>query len=171
MVWVGDSRAYLWRSGSLRRISRDHSYMEVLRDSSGLTEAQIRTHPQVSRHADARAWQSGASSVRVELRAGDWLLLCSDGLNDELDDSEMAALLKVNPSPEDAVARLVDAALAKGGRDNISVVAVSLSSEDVPSRWPRLRKIANARPWLPAMLGVATALVLGMLILYLVRGS
>ncbi len=146
--------------------------MEVLRDSSGLTEAQIRTHPQ--RHLVTQTLGHGdpvASTARVELRAGDILILCSDGLHDELDDSEMAALLKVNPSPEDAVARLVDAALAKGGRDNISVVAVSLSSEDVPSRWPGLRKIANARPWLPAMLGVATALVLGMLILYLVRGS
>ena len=166
IVWVGDSRAYLWRRGVVRRLSRDHSYVELLRDSQGITEAEIRVHPQ--RNLVTQTLGIGAavpSSASLELRANDWLLLCSDGLNDELDDDEIAAYLRRSNTPDDAVVTLVNAALAKGGRDNVSVVIVAIGRDDVPNRWRELR----SRSWFPAMVGVIGALVLGSLLLFYLR--
>jgi protein phosphatase len=170
-VWVGDSRAYLWRARKLQRISRDHSVDEMLRVAGQHSEAEIRAHPQ--RKLLTQTLGHGdpvASSASIDLRAGDWLILCSDGLHDELDDAEIAALLGTMPSPDDAVVQLVDAANAKGGRDNISVVVVAISDDDLPSRWGRLRRFANKAPWLPALAGVAVALLVVSLILLFLRG-
>jgi serine/threonine protein phosphatase PrpC len=155
VVWVGDSRAYLWRSGRLQRLTRDHSYVEMLRDSSGITEADIRVHRQ--RNLVTQTLGIGApvpSSAHVDLRANDWLMLCSDGLHDELDDDEIAAQLRSGRAPDDTVIMLVDAALANGGRDNVSVVLIAFAGDD-------LTGTRSARPWFPAVLGVVCALVLG----------
>jgi protein phosphatase len=161
IVWVGDSRAYLWRSGMLRRLTRDHSYVELLRDSSGLSEAEIRVHPQRNLVTQTLGIGSPApSSARIGLRANDWLMLCSDGLHDELDDDEIAAQLHGARTPDDAVIKLVEAALAKGGRDNVSVLIVAFGAEDLP------RAPASRRPWLPAVLGAVCALVLGTLLFF-----
>lgn len=167
VVWVGDSRAYLWRRGAIRRVSRDHSYVELLRDTTDLSEEQIRTHPQKNLvtqtlgHGDPVPAQA-----YVDLRPRDWLMLCSDGLNDELSDDEIAALLRGSATPDDAVVQLVDAALAKGGRDNVSVVIVALSGDDLPDRWRRWWRIARAQAWFPAVLGVVAALLLASLLLF-----
>jgi protein phosphatase len=161
VAWVGDSRAYLWRSGKLRRLTKDHSYVETLRDSTGLTEVQIRVHPQ--RNLVTQTLGIGApapSLARIVLHANDWLLLCSDGLHDELDDAEIAAQLRTGRTLDDTVIKLVDAALAKGGRDNVSVVLVAFGSDDLPG-------VAMVRqPWFPAVLGAVCALVLGTLLLF-----
>jgi PPM family protein phosphatase len=173
VVWVGDSRSYLWRAGTLKRVSRDHSMMEMLRDAGELSEAQVQTHPQ--RHVVTQTLGHGepvASSVRVELRGNDWMILCSDGLHDELDDAELSTLLEESETPDDAVVRLVDAALAKGGRDNISVVVIRFSYDDLgirQRRWPRLRRFVVAQRWAPALLGIAVALLLGLLVLLMLR--
>jgi len=161
IVWVGDSRAYLWRSGVLRRLTRDHSYVELLRDSSGLTEAEIRDHPQ--RNLVTQTLGIGApvpASARIDLRANDWLMLCSDGLHDELDDAEIAVQLRGTRTPDDAVMKLVDAALAKGGRDNVSVLIVAFGSEDL------LDAPVSRQPWFPAVLGAVCALVLGTVLFF-----
>jgi PPM family protein phosphatase len=164
VVWVGDSRAYLFRRGTLRPISRDHSFVELLRDSDGISEAEIRAHP----HRNLVTQTLGIgdavpSTVDIELRPGDWLMLCSDGLNDELEDSEIAAHLRRSRNPQMAVSDLVDAALAKGGRDNVSVVIVAIDADDVP------RKSQRARAWLPTILGVVGALLLGSVLLFWLR--
>jgi PPM family protein phosphatase len=166
IVWVGDSRSYLWRAGALRRMSRDHSVVELLRDAGELSEAQIQTHPQ--RHVVTQTLGHGdpvPSTAHFELRGGDWVILCSDGLHDELDDAEISELLANSPTIDDAVSRLVDAGLAKGGRDNISVVAVAVSYDDLPARRRRLSGIAIP----PAVLGVVAALLLGIVLLLLLR--
>jgi serine/threonine protein phosphatase PrpC len=125
IAWVGDSRAYLFRSGSLRQLSRDHSYLEVLREQENLTETQLRGHP--NKNLVTQTLGIGTpepSSLTEPLRKGDWLLLCSDGLNDELEDAEIAKILRTHRAPDAAADALIAAALAHGGRDNVSAVLV-----------------------------------------------
>ncbi len=167
IVWVGDSRAYLWRRGAISRISRDHSYVELLRETNAMTEAETRAHP----HKNLVTQTLGhgepvPSRVWVDLQPHDWLMLCSDGLNDELDDDELAELLRASGAPDDAVTRLVDAALARGGRDNISVVIVAVSEDDVPKGWRRVWQRLRAQVWLPAVIGVIAAVALASLLLF-----
>lgn len=172
VVWVGDSRAYLWRKGDIRRISRDHSFVELLRDSKGVTESEIRTHP--DRHLVTQTLGHGdpvPSSVHLDLRAHDWLILCSDGLTDELDDQEIAALLKRSTAPGEAVVQLVDAALARGGHDNVTVVVLEVSDADLPRQWRQRLRDLRGRAWYPALLGVIGALIVGALVLFSFRST
>ncbi len=131
IAWVGDSRAYLWRGGSLSALTRDHSYLEVLRVQENLSEEQLRGHP--NRNLVTRTLGIGTpepSTARLPLQRRDWLLLCSDGLNDELEDREIAEVLRAHPELEEATEALIDAALAKGGRDNVSAVVVEYDGPD-----------------------------------------
>src|SRR5262245_12780411 len=87
IVWVGDSRAYLWRDGTLSALTRDHSFLEILREHEHLSEAQLRGHPNKNLVTQTLGIGTPMPSVStVPLRRRDWLLLCSDGLNDELED-------------------------------------------------------------------------------------
>src|ERR1043165_2048802 len=91
VAWVGDSRAYLWRNQALRQLNRDHSYLEVLREQENLWEPQLRVHPNKNLVTQTLGIGTpGPSVINEPLRKGDWLLLCSDGLNDELEDGENA---------------------------------------------------------------------------------
>ncbi len=124
-VWVGDSRAYLLRGRDLKRLTRDHSFIELLRERDQLTEAQLRNHP--NRNVVTQTLGLGEpnpSAVEVSLKSGDRILLCSDGLNDELTDEEIAEVLGQSSSPELAARHLVDSALDHGGRDNVSVIVL-----------------------------------------------
>jgi protein phosphatase len=126
VAWVGDSRAYLWRRGKLQAISCDHSLVEGLRERHGLSDAEIREHPQ--RHMVTQTLGLGnpvPSRCDIRLRAGDFILLCSDGLNDELTDTAIAAVLRANTTPDSAGDALIAAALEHGGNDNVSVVLVA----------------------------------------------
>jgi hypothetical protein len=89
-------------------------------------------------------------------------MLCSDGLNDELDDVEIAAHLRRSRAPDDAVVGLVDAALAKGGRDNVSVVVVAIERDDLPGRW----RVLRSQIWVPVLLGAISAIALASLLLF-----
>jgi len=92
--WVGDSRAYLWRKRGLSQISRDHSFHELLRAQNILTEEQIRADPRGNLVTQTLGLGDPMPSItEVSLRYGDWILLCSDGLNGELEDSQIAAIL------------------------------------------------------------------------------
>jgi len=125
VAWVGDSRAYLWRGQTLRQLTRDHSYLEVLREQENLSETQLRGHP--NKNLVTQTLGIGTpepSLINEPLRKGDWLLLCSDGLNDELEDGEIAQILRTNAAPDAAADALIAAALARGGRDNVSAVVV-----------------------------------------------
>lgn len=164
VVWVGDSRAYLWRRNDLTLISRDHSYVELLREENALSEADLRAHPQ--RNLVTQTLGHGdpvPGRAHVRLRARDWVILCSDGLNDELTDDEIAALLRDCRGPDSAAAILIDGALARGGRDNVSVVVVALSVDDVPTRRQRVWRHLKPQPWFPAAFGAMLALALGAL--------
>jgi protein phosphatase len=120
---VGDSRTYLLRHGDLERLTRDDSWVQEVTESGVLSADEARTHPYRSVVLAALDGDPRRTPAlrRVAARAGDRLLLCSDGLSDFVDDGEIAEALAI-ASREDCADRLIDLALATGGRDNVSVV-------------------------------------------------
>ncbi len=147
VVWVGDSRAYLWRRGALRPITRDHSFVEMLRERGDITEAELRNHPNRNIVTQTLGLGDPAPSTSdVALKRGDRILLCSDGLNDELTDDEIGEVLRVHDSLEGTTRALIERALDRGGRDNVSVVLVEYDGQN-DGGWLR-RRLALARDWL-----------------------
>jgi protein phosphatase len=119
---VGDSRAYLYRAGALRQLTRDHTLAQDCLDL-GLPVPYRSWH-----HALTNCLGGGPGrEVQVEfhhlrLADGDRLLLCSDGLTDMVPDAEIAQFLDRDVHPQETAQALVDAALVHGGKDNITVV-------------------------------------------------
>ena len=130
---VGDSRTYRVRGGQLRRITVDHSYVQELVATGHITEVEARTHPR--RNIVTRALGI-ESTVRVDswvlpFVEGDRYLLCSDGLVDEVADTEIAQIVATHNDAQDAAQALVDAANEHGGRDNVTVVVIDVLDGDV----------------------------------------
>jgi serine/threonine protein phosphatase PrpC len=130
LAHVGDSRCYRLREGVFEQLSRDHTLVAHLVEQGILTPEQARYHPQrnVIRQAVGVADPSEPLEPDIEtfaLQVGDLYLLCSDGLTDMVDDAEIEAILRNEP-PTRAAWRLVDRALANGGRDNITIVLVRI---------------------------------------------
>src|SRR5829696_5426087 len=128
LAHVGDSRAYLLRDGELSRLTRDHTLVDELVRRGELTEAEAAEHPQRSIITRALGPEP---EVEIDLhthrvRAGDVLLLCSDGLTGMLSEDEVAEILASRPSLAEAGHQLVAAANEAGGRDNITVVLFRL---------------------------------------------
>ena len=125
---VGDSRAYLWRSGALSRLSVDHSYVQELVNEGIITPEAARVHPR--RNIVTRALGIDRS-VMVDVfthfvRTGDRIVLCSDGLVDEVADTEIARVLGQHTDPQETAEALVMVANTNGGRDNTTVVVVDV---------------------------------------------
>lgn len=123
---VGDSRTYLYRDGKLHRISKDHSLVQRLVDLGQISDEDVYSHPQ--RNAVLRSLGDRAA-VEVDvfserLRAGDALLLCSDGQWEMTRDAEMERFLARDEHPQAICEALVAAANQAGGEDNIAVVLV-----------------------------------------------
>ena len=125
---VGDSRAYIFRDATLGRLTQDHSLVEELVRQGKLTEAQAAEHPQRSiiTRALGIEHEVEVDTWTYPLRAGDVVLLCSDGLTSMIDESLIAAVLSAEPVLERAASRLIAEANAAGGRDNITVVLFRL---------------------------------------------
>jgi serine/threonine protein phosphatase PrpC len=121
---VGDSRAYLFRDGRLRRVTEDHSLVEELRRQGKLTEEQAAEHPQRSIITRALGPEPTVEvdTFRCPARAGDVLLLCSDGLTSMVAEERIAAILADAGGLDAAADALIREANAAGGRDNITVV-------------------------------------------------
>ena len=125
---VGDSRAYLVHDGVLTRITRDHSYVEELVDAGEITADEARIHP--NRSVITRALGSDpamyADHFQLNIDEGDRLILCSDGLSSMIPDSEIENIAAKSSTAQMCTDNLVDAALAAGGADNVSVVVVDV---------------------------------------------
>ena len=135
---IGDSRTYLLRDGELRRLTRDDSYLQELLDAGVVAPEAARAHPQrnlVTAALDGAPGRS-ATVTRVRARAGDRLLLCSDGLSDVLEEAHIASLLS-GPDAARAADSLVRAALEAGARDNVTVVVADAVPVDTPVPWLR----------------------------------
>ena len=122
---VGDSRVYRFRDGELTQMTDDHSLVGELMRAGYLTPEQAENHPNKNVILRAVGTEAGIDvDLAVEERKqGDLWLVCSDGLHGMVKDEKMEAILAEH-APETAVRLLMDAALAAGGRDNISVVLV-----------------------------------------------
>lgn len=124
---VGDSRAYLYREGELRRLTVDHTVVQELVELGQISEEQADRHPQ--RHLLTRVLGLGpveVDEVSLRLHPGDRLLLCSDGLTGMVEEDDIAAVLGGAADPEEAVWDLVEAANRAGGVDNVSVVVLDV---------------------------------------------
>jgi PPM family protein phosphatase len=123
---VGDSRVYRLADGALEQISVDHSVVQELVDAGRLRRRDAERHP--DRHVITRAVGTGSvpNPDYWLLPAGtaDRMLLCSDGLTQELDDDAIRFLLMAQPDPQSAAHILVQAAVEAGGRDNVTAVVV-----------------------------------------------
>lgn len=128
---VGDSRVYRIEDGNARQLTVDHSEVAELVASGRLSRGAVRTHP--LRHVITRSLGSTpppyADTWLVPVAAGDLFLVCSDGLTDELDDAQIAALMLESPDVRVAATNLVEAAVRAGGRDNITVVVVAATPD------------------------------------------
>ena len=125
---VGDSRTYLFRDGVLSRVSIDHSYVQELVNEGLISEEEARVHPR--RNIVTRALGIDRSVIvdvfTQVVRTGDRMVLCSDGLVDEVSDADIAAVLARHRDPQLAAESLVMVANAAGGRDNTTVVVVDI---------------------------------------------
>src|SRR5262245_6555279 len=133
---VGDSRAYLLRATRLLRLTRDHTYAQLLVDTGQLAGHDVAS----SRHRHVLTNALGAScefvqvdTDRLRLEDGDRLLLCSDGLTDLVDDETIASLLQEATRSSDACQRLVQRALDNGGRDNVTAIVAIYGLPEKPS--------------------------------------
>jgi len=134
---VGDSRVYLWRGGELKQVSADHSYVQELLSEGFISAAEARVHPR--RNIVTRALgiegDVSADSWTLPMLVGDRYVLCSDGLVDEVDDEQIASILRASSGVQHAADTLVAAANANGGRDNVTVVVVDVA-DDTPVTAP-----------------------------------
>ncbi len=127
---IGDSRTYRLSQGQLSQVSVDHSEVQELVDAGEITMAEAAVHPR--RHVVTRALGTGdeteADYWLLPVEEGDRILVCSDGLNGELDDEHIARILVSEPDPQAAVDQLIQAALRSGGRDNVTCIVVDASN-------------------------------------------
>ena len=125
---VGDSRVYLLRGGELSQLTDDHSVPQELYRAGHLSEAEAAADPrrnQVTRSVGiGRAVEADVQMLNPFV--GDRLVLCSDGLFNEVDDDALAGVLRTVDDPNEAARRLVDMANESGGGDNISIVIVDV---------------------------------------------
>ena len=145
VVHVGDSRCYLLRDGQLEQLTTDHAVAHHGGDGR-LIDPQA-AEPSRWNHMlwnvlNAREEESKSDGCRVELKLGDTLLLCTDGLTKHLAADEVVRLLSRDQGARDACRTLVDAAMHRGGRDNITVVVAQFQDVDTkldkPNRAERL---------------------------------
>jgi PPM family protein phosphatase len=133
LLHVGDSRAYLLRDGKLEQITHDHTLIQSLIDSGKLTEAEAQTHPQrsvITKALDGTHPVEPDTSVR-EIRAGDRILICSDGLSGVVSHETLRDTLTEYQDVADATEALVDLALRGGGPDNITCVVADVVDQDL----------------------------------------
>ncbi len=135
IAWVGDSRAYLWSRADkkLKQITRDHSYVETLLSSGAITQQEAINHPNrnLITQAVGVAGDDGLNIdvVRGRLAVDQQLILCSDGLVDEVLDRDIAHYMTVAVDPAQALDNLIQAAVTAGGRDNITVVIATVNGQ------------------------------------------
>ena len=135
---VGDSRAYLLRSGALEQLTTDHSLVAELVESGVLTPEEAERHPQRSAITRALGTEPTVEvdAFTVEPESGDLFLICSDGLSAMLTDERMASAIEsAGRNPDRAADALVAAANAEGGEDNITVVLFEMVEGDAPAAY------------------------------------
>tara|TARA_Y100000768_G_scaffold214382_1_gene161559 strand:+ start:97 stop:996 length:900 start_codon:yes stop_codon:yes gene_type:complete len=129
-VNVGDSRIYLFTNNVLHQISIDHSLVQELVDSGKISEIEAKVHP----HRNVITRSLGHQPIievdawEIDLIIGDRYLLCSDGLTNEISDTEIAEILTTKSDPQQAADQLIQSALEKEGLDNVTAIVADVIS-------------------------------------------
>ena len=128
-IWrghVGDSRLYRFGTSGLEQLTEDHTWVGKAMKAGDITEEQAKVHPwrHVLSQCLGRKDLYQIEIDEIELGDSDSLLLCSDGLTEEVDDKEIKEIMADNDSPEKTALNLVETAKKNGGSDNVTVVIV-----------------------------------------------
>ena len=141
VAWVGDSRAYLFDGHRLKQITRDHNPVSEMLARGAITPEQAAAHPERNVLSQslgvADTITVAPDRIRGELSAGQQIILCSDGLTDELSDDEICQIMANGEDVDAQVKSLIQGALDAGGRDNVTVVVVGEKADKAnlpPSR-------------------------------------
>ena len=125
---VGDSRVYRWRDGELTQITEDHSWVNEQVRAGVLSESDARHHPW--RHVVTRALSGGddpgVEIQEIDVKAGDRILLCSDGLSGVVPQERLAEIIGNGATPDETCRNLIEAANQAGGPDNITVAMLQV---------------------------------------------
>ncbi len=128
---VGDSRLYIIND-EVRQITRDHSLVEEMVRMGGIDKEAARNHPDkniITRAIGARDTIE-IDFFHEELKSGDIVLMCSDGLTNMLEDEEIGRILKSQDTIEERAEKLIEAANSNGGKDNIAVIIIDMFAEE-----------------------------------------
>lgn len=130
LAHVGDSRAYLLRGGRLIQLSRDHTLVADALEMGRLKpeDVAISPHKSVVVRALGMREHVAVDTQTLGVQPGDKILLCSDGLSDVVEDNQIGAILCTAGAPEAACDALVEAANLGGGRDNVTVVLLTVGA-------------------------------------------
>jgi len=129
---VGDSRAYLVSNDEIRRITKDHSYVQALVDEGEITEEQSREHPRKNEITRAVGIMPSVEvdTMKLTLGSDESLLLCCDGVIAHLSDEDIHKIINDSADPQSACQKIVDTANERGGSDNISLIILSAGEPD-----------------------------------------
>ena len=134
---IGDSRIYLFQDGKLRRLTKDHSKVQVLLDAGIISEKEAETYPH--KHVITRALgmdeeENGKCRPAIQdslpEKNGDRYMICSDGVTDMLKDDQIGAILFREKTADDCAEAIYQAALNAGGKDNTSVIVIDVENSD-----------------------------------------
>jgi protein phosphatase len=129
---VGDSRCYIYKNDEFKTLTKDHSYVQFLLEVGELSEEQAFNHPNKNRILKALGIDEEVSPDVTEFpikpKENTLFLLCTDGLNDMLKDNEIKGCLDLNKTLEEQTEKLIDEALEKGGKDNVTVGLLHIES-------------------------------------------
>ncbi len=152
--WVGDSRAYLWSEerdgGRLEQLTTDHSYVQMLLASGAIGPDEVDNHPEKNIITQCIGSvdlpQIKVDTVRGSWEKQQWIILCSDGLSDEVDNTSIAQILCHARTPKEATEQLMQEALNNGGNDNVTVQVIE-------SPLFKRNPIHKLNEWLPRVTG------------------
>lgn len=130
---IGDSRAYVYKNKILKQITEDHTYVNTLVKAGAITEAEAKVHQ--DKHMITRAigaeYDVETDFFTVKIDEECVFLLCTDGLYDEVEDDTIKQVLDKDLTMADTCDELVDLAKAHGGRDNITIICIKVTEEDI----------------------------------------
>lgn len=137
LAHIGDSRIYLFRDGKLVQKTSDHTFVQRLVDSGRITPEEALVHPRrnvLMRVVGDVDVEPMLDFEKVELRAGDRWLLCSDGLSGYVPEVQMSHILQTTKSIDQANSKLINIALANGAPDNVTSIIVEVTTDEIPVR-------------------------------------
>ncbi|MBE6025273.1 MAG: Stp1/IreP family PP2C-type Ser/Thr phosphatase [Firmicutes bacterium] len=130
---IGDSRVYLYRNGDYLQLTEDHTYVNTLVKAGILSreEADQDERKNVIIKALGAEPTVEPDFFQVEVKKGDILLACSDGLYDEVSDEEIVEIIKEKDNMNELAAELIARANRNGGRDNITIITLQITEEEI----------------------------------------